>query len=161
MSSPADRVALTVRLDPDLYKIVQTEASRTGASLGAVLTDAAKQILSPEYRKQREAEVLSAIEKCFNKLRTMETKLLADTHVLKEMIGLAVRMYLNHTPEVPEDAKEAALLSGHNRFELYLDVLAENLRRRRSVLSEEPEQEPSTPEEANEIIPNDRPLPSQ
>jgi hypothetical protein len=76
------------------------------------------------------------------------------------MIGLAVRMYLNHTPEVPEDAKEAALLSGHNRFELYLDVLAENLRRRRSVLSEEPEQEPSITEETDETNANDRPLPS-
>ena len=55
------------------------------------------------------------------------------------MVGLSIRAYFNHTPEVPDHERSAALLSGKARFHRYLDTLARNLRQNKSILSDVPE----------------------
>jgi hypothetical protein len=62
--------------------------------------------------------------------------------VLKEMVGLGVRSFLNHTPAVPESGKAAALLSGKQRFGRYLDLVAANVRGGDSVLGDVTSPEP-------------------
>jgi hypothetical protein len=61
-----------------------------------------------------------------------------ELRVLKEMLGLGMRSFFNHTPAVPEPEKSAALLSGKLRFAKYLDLLARNLHGGDSVLGDVP-----------------------
>jgi hypothetical protein len=66
-----------------------------------------------------------------------------ELQVLKELIGLGMRSFFNHTPPVPETGKAAALLSGKQRFQRYLDLVASNLRGGDSVLADVPLPEPA------------------
>ena len=141
MSLGEHKIKVSVRLEPEVYKAAEHYSARMNIPLAVVVADAAKQTLLPQYRQDQDAKALKAVERCFNKLRILEDRIGTDLHVLKEMVGLAVRVYLNHTPAVPEDAKGAATLSGRIRFERYIDLLARNLRTGASILSEPPRQD--------------------
>ena len=140
------KVKVTLRLEQSVYDAARLRAERLNAPVAVVLADAAKQMLLPEYQKEQEAELLKAINRGYYKLRRMEDRLGLDLHILKEMVGLHVRAYFNHTPAVPETEKDAASLSGRIRFERYLDLLARNIRPGASILASDQPQ-PDEPEE--------------
>jgi hypothetical protein len=74
--------------------------------------------------------------------------LAVELAVLKEMAGLGMRSFFNHTTPIPEATKAAAILSGKQRFHGYLDTLAKNLRKGESILSDVPLPEFDTPSES-------------
>ena len=136
------RIQLTVRLEPEVYRAAKERATRSGVSLSAAVAEAAKESLLSTYRGQREAEILKAVDRNFHKVGRLEQRLWLEIRLLKEMVGLGMRSFFNHTPAVPESEKAAALLSGKARFHRYLDLLAENLRGGESVLHDVPADEP-------------------
>jgi hypothetical protein len=74
--------------------------------------------------------------------------LAVELAVLKEMAGLGMRSFFNHTTPIPEATKAAAILSGKQRFHGYLDMLAKNLRKGESILSDIPLPEFEAPSES-------------
>jgi len=61
-----------------------------------------------------------------------------DQQVLKEMVGLMVQSFFNHTPGIPDKDKKAALHSGKARFNRFLDTLATHLRSGQSIMNDLP-----------------------
>jgi hypothetical protein len=61
-----------------------------------------------------------------------------DQQVLKEMVGLMVQSFFNHTPAIPDKDKKAALHSGKVRFNRFLDTLATHLRSGQSITNDIP-----------------------
>ena len=139
------RVQLTVRLEPEVFRAAKERATRSGVSLSAAVAEAAKESLLSTYRGQREAEILRAVDRNFHKVARLERRLWLEVRVLKEMVGLGMRSFFNHTPAVPETEKAAALLSGKARFHRYLDLLAENLRGGESIMNDIPADAPAEP----------------
>ena len=134
------RVALTIRLPHPLYETARQLAAQRNAPLAAVIVAAAEQTLHPSEGKQAdEAAIRDAVQHCLHKIDRLERKLGTDLHILKEMVGLGVRTYLNHTAALPDTERAAATLSGRARFERFLDVLSNSLRDGASILT------PSTP----------------
>jgi hypothetical protein len=149
-----NRVQVTVRLEPRVLQAARQRASEMKVSLSAALAEAAKESLLSSYRSEREQEILKAADRNLNALRRLEQQLRLDIQVLKEMVGLGMRSFFNHTTPIPDALKTAALLSGKQRFHRFLDLLARNLRTGESILSDisslEPESEtekPSLPSE--------------
>jgi hypothetical protein len=137
-----NRVQVTVRLEPRVLQAAKQLAAEMKVSLSAALAEAAKESLLSSYRSEREQEILKAVDRNFHALRKLEQQLGLDIQVLKEMIGLGMRSFLNHTTAIPDSLKSAALLSGKQRFHRYLDMLARNLRTGESILSDVPSSEP-------------------
>jgi hypothetical protein len=137
-----NRVQVTVRLEPRVLQAAKQRASEMKASLSAALAEAAKESLLSSYRGEREQEILKAVDRNFHALRRLEQQLGLDIQVLKEMIGLGMRSFFNHTTAIPDSLKSAALLSGKQRFHRFLDLLARNLRTGESILNDIPPSEP-------------------
>jgi hypothetical protein len=137
-----NRVQVTVRLEPRVLLAAKQRASETKVSLSAALAEAAKESLLSSYRSEREQEILKAADRNFHALRRLEQQLRLDIQVLKEMVGLGMRSFFNHTTAIPDALKTAALLSGKQRFHRFLDLLARNLRTGESILSDVPPSEP-------------------
>jgi hypothetical protein len=135
-----ERIKLSIRLIRSAHEAAKSQAAISGSPLSMIVADAATQILLATYRSDREAEILRAVERIFFKLQKLEKRQSLDLLILKEMVGLGIRAYFNHTPEVPEGERSAALLSGKARFHRYLDTLARNLRQNQSILGDVPEQ---------------------
>src|SRR5580658_10366469 len=66
------------------------------------------------------------------------------------MVGLGMRSFFNHTTPIPDATKTAAILSGKQRFHGYLDMLAKNLRKGESILSDLPLPELDVPKESRQ-----------
>ena len=132
------RVQLTVRLEPQVMQAARQRSSEMKVSLSATVAEAAKESLLSSYRSEREQEILKAVDRNFHALRRLERQLRLEIAVLKEMIGVGMRSFFNHTTPIPEATKNAALRSGKERFHRYLDLLAANLRSGESILKDLP-----------------------
>jgi hypothetical protein len=89
-------------------------------------------------RHESEAKILQAVERVFHLIQRIDRRRGFDNQVLKEMLGLTVLSFFNHTPAVPSADKKAALLDGKARFNRFLDALAANLRGGKSILADLP-----------------------
>ena len=136
------RVQVTVFLEAQVHQAAKKRATDMKLSLSATVADAAKESLLSSYRSEREQEILKAAERNFYAVKRMEQRFRLELAVLKELVGLGMRSFFNHTPPVPEPNKAAALLSGKQRFGRYLDLVASNLRGGHTVLGDIPAFEP-------------------
>jgi hypothetical protein len=132
------RIQLTVRVEAAVLKAAKERAGHMNTSVSAAIAEAAKESLLSSYRSERETEILKAVERNFHAVRRLDQQVNFELRVLKEMLGLGMRSFFNHTPAVPEPEKSAALLSGKIRFNKYLDLLARNLHGGDSVLRDVP-----------------------
>ena len=137
------RVQVTVFLEAQVHQAAKKRAGDMKLSLSATIAEAAKESLLSSYRSERELELLKAAERNFYALKRMEQRVRLELAVLKELVGLGMRSFFNHTPPVPEPNKGAALLSGKQRFGRYLDLVATNLRGGQSILGDVPLPEPA------------------
>ena len=131
-----EKIKFSISLGRPAYDAAKSLAAASGKAFTLVVADAATQTLLATYRSDREAEILRAVERVFFKLQKLEKHQHLDLLILKEMVGLGIRAYFNHTPEVLDSQRSAALLSGKARYHHYLDTLARNLRQNKSILGE-------------------------
>ena len=131
-----EKIKFSISLGRPAYDAAKSLAAASGKAFTFVVADAATQTLLATYRCDREAEILKAVERVFFKLQKLEKHQHLDLLILKEMVGLGIRAYFNHTPEVLESQRSVAQLSGKARYHHYLDTLARNLRQNQSILGE-------------------------
>jgi hypothetical protein len=141
------KTQLSVFLEQQVLLAARQRANEMKLSMSAVVADAAKESLLSAYRSEREQEILKAVERNFHALRRLDQRLALEIQILKEMVGLGMRSFFNHTTPIPDATKTAAILSGKQRFHGYLDILAKNLRKGESILSDLPLPELDTPRE--------------
>ena len=148
-------VQVTIYLDAQLLQAAKERSANLQVSLSAAIVEALKESLLSTYRSEREQEILKAVERNFHALRRLDQRLAVELAVLKEMAGLGMRSFFNHTTPIPEATKAAAILSGKQRFHGYLDTLAKNLRKGESILSDVPLPEFEPPSESKTPPPVD------
>jgi hypothetical protein len=142
------KTQLSVFLEQQVLRAARQRASEMKLSMSAVVADAAKESLLSAYRSEREQEILKAVERNFHAIRRLDQRLALEIQILKEMVGLGMRSFFNHTTPIPDATKAAAILSGKQRFHGYLDMLAKNLRKGESILSDLPLPELDPPKES-------------
>lgn len=142
------KVRFTLWMDEDVLKAAKVRAGESGVTASRVIADAARTILI-ENPQNTEARVLQAVERVFALIQRMDRRRGYDQQVLKEMVGLMVQSFFNHTPAIPDKDKKAALHSGKVRFNRFLDTLATHLRSGQSITNDIPAApEPVVPEPA-------------
>jgi hypothetical protein len=135
------KTRFTVWMDPEVLRAAKARALQDGITVSEVLAAAAKRDLIDANRQNTDAQILQAVERVFNLIQRIDRRRVYDQQVLKEMLGLLIRSFFNHTPAVPSKDREAAIFSGKTRFNRFLDMLAANLRSGESVLNDLPVQE--------------------
>jgi hypothetical protein len=142
------KTRFTVWMDPEVLHAAKVRALQDGITVSEVLAAAAKRDLIDANRQNTDAQILQAVERVFNLIQRIDRRRVYDQQVLKEMLGLLIRSFFNHTPAVPSKDREAATFSGKARFNRFLDMLAANLRSGESVLNDLP-----VPEQAPKAAP--------
>ena len=104
-----EKIKFSISLGRPAYDAAKSLAAASGKAFTFVVADAATQTLLATYRSDREAEILKAVERVFFKLQKLEKHQQLDLLILKEMVGLGIRAYFNHTPEILESQHSAAL----------------------------------------------------
>ena len=123
----------TIWLTDAVFDAAKAKAAATGVSLSETLAKAAEESLL-RNRKEAEAEISRQVERIYFLLQKTDRKRGYEIQVIRELIGLAILSFFNHTPPVDESHKKAALLDGKMRFERLLNVAVANLTGGKSIL---------------------------
>ena len=132
------KTRFTVWMEPETLQAARARAVQDGVTVSEALAAAAKRDLIDTNRQNTDTQLLAAVERVFNLIQRIDRRRVYDQQVLKEMVGLQIRSFFNHTPAVPAKERDAAIISGKARFNHFLDVLAGNLRSGNSVLNDLP-----------------------
>jgi hypothetical protein len=140
------KVRFTLWMEEDVLKAAKRRAAEEGVTPSRVIATAARTMLI-DNPQNAEARVFQAVERVLALIQRIDRRRGYDQQVLKEMVGLMVQSFFNHTPAIPEKDKKAALHSGKVRFNRFLDALASNLRAGQSIMNDLPAPtEPAVPE---------------
>jgi hypothetical protein len=145
------KVRFTVWLDPAALDAAKERSRQDGVSVSEALAQAATESLL-RTRKDAEAQIVKAVERVFYLVHKTDRKRGFDLQLLKEMLGLMVLSFFNHTQAIPEASKKMALLEGKARFQRFLDLLAANLRGGKTILSDLPALPEEAPEEKRDPL---------
>src|SRR5271156_6262638 len=111
-----NKIKFTVWLSPEILRAAKARATLEGITASEVLAAAGRTALINSDQEHTDAKVLAAVERVFALIQRIDRRRSFDQQVLKEMVGLMVQSFFNHTPGIPEKDKKAALHSGKVRF---------------------------------------------
>ena len=132
------KVHITARLNPDLADALQKHCVAHKLSRSEVIDRALRASIFPEYIEERERVLTQNLDRLFWEQRRQGQALRWQFQVVKEMIALFVRQFYFYTPPLPEDQKKAAVASGRQRYDRYLDQVAQNAGTVQSLLEQAP-----------------------
>ena len=140
------KIRYTLWVDEDVLRAAKVRSAEEGVTPSRIIVAAARSALI-DAPQNAEARMLQSVERVLILLQRIDRRRGYDHQVLKEMVGLMVQSFFNHTPAIPEKDKKAALHSGKARFNRFLDALAGNLRGGQSILNDLPvPAEPARPQ---------------
>jgi hypothetical protein len=134
---PTQKIRYTLWVDEDVLRAAKVRSAEEGVTASRIIVAAARSALI-NAPQNAETRILQSVERVLVLLQRIDRRRGYDHQVLKEMVGLMVQSFFNHTPAIPEKDKKAALHSGKARFNRFLDALAGNLRGGQSILNDLP-----------------------
>lgn len=126
------RSRLNIFIEPEHAKRLEDLAAHRGVSKSSVIAAALSSFLSPDGGDQREA----ALAKRLDRLSRQFDRLERDQSILIETVALYVRYYLTVSIPVPEGHQDAARAQGRARYAQFIEQLARQLQRGRSLVRE-------------------------
>lgn len=126
------RTGITVYLPRDLEGRIQRMAKDQSRSESSVVADAVKARFD---RRQPENE--DALRRQVSRNDARLDKAIGEILILKEVVLLYIRVWLEHNPPIDESLEESAAASAEARFERFLDFVAQGLSPGKSIASRE------------------------
>lgn len=127
---------MTVRLRPEVQLAAEEVQRRTNVPLAVIIADAATETLLPSPRETPEKIMQNASLRILSRIEALERALSLELCFHKEFFAQFARLYLNHTPTIPEAERVSASLSGRTRFARLVDQVNRNIRDGLTILTE-------------------------
>jgi predicted transcriptional regulator len=116
---------LTVYLPPNLDAKVRKVARDQHRSESSIVLEALKARL--ERGDASNAIIEESARRQLSRVDARLEKVIGESLILKEIVLLFVRVWLEHNPPIEEHLEEAAAASAEARFERFLDFVAQAL----------------------------------
>jgi len=126
------RKGITVYLPRDLEARIQRMAKEQHRSESSIVADAVKARFD-----RRAPDADDASQRQTAKTDARLDKAIGEVLILKEVVLLYVRVWLEHNPPIDERLEESAAASAEARFERFLDFVAQGLAPGKSIASRE------------------------
>jgi len=116
----------TVRLlDPLLTEKIESTAHERGWSISEVYREAIKDFFDKERLREEFSSYREMMESSFGETSKQINQLRNDMQVMMAFFDLFAKSYYLHTPAVPADAVELAIMNAKQRYEKLLKQLPE------------------------------------
>lgn len=116
---------LRIALSPKVERQLELAASRPGSSRSEIVETALVHLFDPGDAEAR----LAVLVRRFDAINRMQGRLMRDTGIIAEALGLFIRMYLAATPPFTGDAASAQQALGAKRFEAFVSELGRRIGR--------------------------------
>ena len=125
---------ITVYLPRDLEGKVERLAFLQHRSVSSVITQAVRARIGAE---RDDGSVEGLVEALRARMDARLDKAIGETLILKEVVLLFVRIWIEHNPPIEEELEDAAAASAEARYERFLALVAYAVRGGRSPLTAE------------------------
>lgn len=128
---------VTVHVSPDTRKRLKQVQRMTGEPV-SVIADAILReglMTAPFETATAKAEVVQ--QRMLDRVNALERLLLTELLLMRESVGIFMRVYLNHTPAVPESERATASLSGQVRMAIAKQQIHRNVKMGVSILEQD------------------------
>ena len=140
MATRKHKVLVSGSIDPEVFEALEKHCrAHPSRSRSAVITQALRQLLSPDFQEERERVLSANLDRLYWHQHNQAGYTKQELRTIKEMIALLIRTFYNHTPEIPEGQRQAAAANGEKRFNQFLEVLATQIAPGQSALERMPE----------------------
>jgi hypothetical protein len=129
------RTRMNVYFPPEILRQLIDLADRKHISRSSIVEAAVTSFLSPDGADRSEAAFTRRLDRLSRQIQRLERDLTIST----ETLALFVRFWLTVTPQLPPEAHAAAQTKGRERFQSFVEALAQRLERGKSLLREIPE----------------------
>lgn len=126
---------LCVYLSSEAFDAVSRLSTRKGVTKSAVVEAAILSFVSPDHSDQREA----AFSRRLDRLTRQIERLDRNQAISAEAIALFIRFWLSATPPIPPEALASAQAKGRERYQNFIETLAQRLQQGKSLAREIPE----------------------
>lgn len=126
------RSGITVYLPPELEERIAGLAKERHCSESSLIADAVKARFD-----RRTLETANTTERERFRTDARLDKAIGEALIVKEVLLLFVRVWLEHNPPIDPSLEESAAASADARFERFLDFVAQGLSPGKSVASRE------------------------
>ncbi|MDH2404860.1 MULTISPECIES: CopG family transcriptional regulator [unclassified Bradyrhizobium] len=126
------KIQLSIYLDPETFKTLETFAQRRGQPKSLVAEAAISAFLSPDDSDRREATIAKRLDRIARVLERLER----NDGITLETIALFIRFWLTSTPALPEHSTPAARAKGAERYDRFVEALGRRLASGSTVLKE-------------------------
>jgi hypothetical protein len=133
---------------------LEAYAARTNKSKSMVVNDTVKAALMTPDADKNDGDLRELIECMRDQLTQRDEEQREALRLVQEVLGLFVRTFLNHTPELDASQRAQAAAVGRRRFGRFLGVVQESIETGRSVL-EEPTRSPAGQSDSEVIFDED------
>lgn len=132
-------------ISADLYDRFKGYAKKSRTTASGVIEEALTQYLDESYDA-------AAILKRLTSLESRGKRLERDSRILMEVMLLFIKVWYAHTPEIAESEKETARRAGKERYDTFIDAVAQILKGEGSVFSDLVKENVSDQEALRKII---------
>jgi hypothetical protein len=132
----SEKVQMTVRLRPDVYRRAKEHERRTGLPVSVVIANAAAASLLPIGEESAETRIHELAKRLLSRIEKLEGTLGRELFGTRELVAQFIRAYFNHTPALPEPERDAASLDGRLRFSRLVEQVNLNVRAGVSIIDE-------------------------
>jgi cbb3-type cytochrome oxidase cytochrome c subunit len=136
MTARQRKLQKTIRFEREVVRAAAERSRRIGLPYSVVLANAAKQALLAPADASSDIELKQVRADVLSRLNALEKTMGRNLVMVREMLALLARTYLNHTAEVTESQRDAASLSGRRRFARLVDHLQRNVEDGISILDD-------------------------
>jgi len=126
---------LCLRLSPKTIAAISELAAIKKITKAAVVETAVMSLISPDHHDRREA----AMSRRLDRLIRQNDRLERNQAITSEALTLFIRSWLTSSHAIPPEALAAAQAKGRERYENFIEALAQRLHQGKSLAKEIPE----------------------
>ncbi len=115
-------------LDTELADEITRRAKAQGRSESSLIADAVRLLLSAGSELPKRAEAMTE-KRQLNRIETRLDTLFRDQAMMREVLLVFVRIWLEHNPPLDEESADSAALSAEGRFSGFLNLVAQEYAR--------------------------------
>ncbi|PZO55828.1 MAG: hypothetical protein DCF16_01800 [Alphaproteobacteria bacterium] len=125
---------ITIYLEPDLARALDTEAHIRGLPTTRAAADALRRV----FLDEKDEAVADTVKMRLDRVEKREVVRAREITIIKETLLLFIRVWLEHTPPPREETLDATNAVAERRFQSFLELLAESLAPGRTLFASAP-----------------------
>ena len=128
------RLRTSVYFSPEVLRQLIDLADRRKISRSSIVEAAVTSFLSPDAADRTEAAFTRRLDRLSRQVQRLER----DTAIGTETLGLFIRLWMTATPSLPAEMNGGADAKGRERFQAFVETLADRLNKGASFLQDIP-----------------------